>query len=376
MNYKHFISEKTEFCLLPQRFYLELGEELTEIQIAYRTWGKLNAERNNAVLVCHSLTGWADVDKWWEPLLGADKALDPNRDFIICSNILGSCYGTTGPTSINPETGRAYAASFPSITIRDMVRLQNILIEVLGVETLQLVIGGSLGGMQVLEWALLYPEKVQAIAPIAVSGRHSSWCIGWSEAQRQAIYMDPQWQGGNYTVEKQPSQGLAVARMLAMNTYRTWKSSVERFGGMYHCELPNKQFEVINYLRYQGKRLVERFDANTYITLTHAMDCHDIAYHGQDYKSVLQGILQPSLILGIASDILYPSTEQQYLADLIPNAQLVWLESIHGHDAFLIEMDALNELICSFRNKLQTFKHSKFRAFDKQQYSLNSFNAI
>lgn len=373
MNYKDFISNKTQFCQLSQPFHLELGGKLTGVQIAYRTWGQLNAERNNAVLVCHALTGCADVDVWWKPLLGAGKALDPNRDFIICSNILGSCYGTIGPTSINPETGMVYAASFPSITIRDIVRLQNELMEILEIQSLQLVIGGSLGGMQVLEWALLYPEKVQAIASIAVSGRHSPWCIGFSEAQRQAIYTDPQWQGGNYTADKQPSQGLAVARMMAMNTYRSWRSSVERFGRLYYSDPPIEQFEISNYLLYQGKKLVERFDANTYITLTRAMDSHDVSYNGQDYKSVLQSILQPSLIVATTSDMLYPSTEQQELADLIPNAELAWLESIHGHDSFLIDMAALNDLVVGFRNKLSSFDSSDFNKFDKQHYPIASF---
>ncbi len=373
MNYKDFISGQTQFYQLSLPFHLEFGEELTGVQIAYRTWGKLNAARNNAVLVCHALTGSADVDDWWMPLLGSGKALDPDRDFIICSNILGSCYGTTGPTSINPKTGMIYAASFPSITISDMVRLQNELLEMLGIQSLQLVIGGSLGGMQVLEWALLYPEKVKAIAPIATSGRQSAWCIGLSEAQRQAIYTDSQWQGGNYPVEEQPTQGLAAARMIAMSTYRSWKSFAVRFGRTYQSESPRQQFAITTYLQYQGEKLVKRFDANTYITLTHAMDCHDVARHDQDYESVLQSILQPSLVVGITSDLLYPSTEQQELADLIPNAQQAWLESIHGHDSFLIDMGALNDLIVSFRNNLRGFDSSDFREFDKPNYLVASF---
>lgn len=374
MNYKCFISEQTQFHQLPHPFRLELGGDLNGVQIAYRTWGQLNAARNNAVLVCHALTGHADVDVWWEPLLGSGKALDPNCDFIVCSNILGSCYGTTGPTSINPESGMIYGASFPSITIRDMVHLQHELVEALGIQSLQLIIGGSLGGMQVLEWALLYPEKVKVIAPIAISGRHSAWCIGLSEAQRQAIYADPQWQGGNYLVEQQPTQGLAVARMMAMSTYRSWKSFAVRFGRQYKSKQPSEQFAITNYLQYQGKKLVERFDANTYITLTHAMDSHDVAHHGQDYESVIQNILQPCLVVGIDSDILYPITEQQELADLIPNAEIAWMESIHGHDSFLIDMAALNDLIVSFRNKLRGLDDYDFRKFDKPNRSMAILN--
>ena len=349
MKYSDFISPQTKFYQLSQPFPLESKEVLTEVQVAHRTWGELNAQGDNGVLICHALTGWADADDWWEPLLGSSKALDPKRDFIVCSNILGSCYGTTGPTSINPKTGIAYGASFPEITIRDMVHLQALLVEYLGIKSLRLVIGGSLGGMQVLEWALLYPEKVQALAPIAAPGRHSAWCIGLSEAQRQAIYADPYWQRGNYTVDVSPTQGLAVARMMAMSTYRSWESFTTRFGRQYDT---SEQFRIASYLQYQGQKFVERFDANTYIILTRAMDSHDVARLSQDYESILQSIHQPTLVVAIDSDILYPPVEQQELANLIPNAQLVWLESTHGHDAFLIDMTALNELVISFLEDL------------------------
>ncbi|AUT02098.1 homoserine O-acetyltransferase [Nostoc sp. CENA543] len=349
MNYQHFISPQTQYYHLPKPFELEGGEVLTGVQVAYRTWGKLNSAGDNGVLICHALTGSADADEWWEGLLGANKALDSDRDFIICSNILGSCYGTTGATSINPQTGIPYGASFPAITIRDMVRLQAVLIQHLGIKSLQLVIGGSLGGMQVLEWALLYPEIVQAIAPIATSGRHSAWCIGLSEAQRQAIYADPNWKGGNYTPEQPPSQGLAVARMMAMSAYRSWHSFTDRFGRQYDDVAD--QFAIASYLQHHGQKLVQRFDANTYITLTQAMDSHDIA-QGRDYQSVLQSIKQPALVVAIDSDILYPPIEQQELADFIPHAQLGWLQSSYGHDAFLIDTAVLNQLVINFRQSL------------------------
>lgn len=349
MKYQHFISPQTQYYHLSQPFELEGGEVLTGVQVAYRTWGKLNSQGDNGVLICHALTGSADADDWWKDLLGSNKALDSDRDFIVCSNILGSCYGTTGATSINPQTGIPYGASFPVVTIRDMVRLQAELIKYLGIKSLQLVIGGSLGGMQVLEWALLYPEIVRAIAPLATSGRHSAWCIGLSEAQRQAIYADPHWKGGNYTEEQPPKQGLAVARMMAMSTYRYWHSFTERFGRQYDASAD--QFAIASYLQHHGQKLVDRFDANTYITLTKAMDHHDIA-QGKDYESVLQSIQQPTLVVGIDSDILYPPIEQQELADFIPNAQIAWLNSIYGHDAFLIDTDALNKLIIRFRQAL------------------------
>lgn len=349
MNYQNLISTETQFYQLPDSFQLESGRVLIGVQVAYRTWGRLNATGDNAVLVCHALTGSADVDVWWQPFLGEGRSLDPQRDFIICSNILGSCYGTTGPAALNPETGVVYGADFPAITIRDMVRLQARLIDALGVRSLQLVVGGSLGGMQVLEWALLYPHMVKAIAVIAASGRHSAWCIGLNEAQRQAIYADPNWQQGNYTDDRKPDQGLAIARMMAMSTYRSWANFSTRFGRQPG---QNQPFAIAEYLHYQGKKLVERFDANTYITLTHALDSHDVTRPGQSYEAVLQSIHQPTLIVSISSDILYPVIEQEELASLIPNSNLKHLESPHGHDAFLINSNELNSFILSFWNQL------------------------
>ncbi|MEH2074859.1 MAG: homoserine O-acetyltransferase [Nostoc sp.] len=354
MIYPNFISAQTQFYQLTVPFNLECGEVLIGVQVAYRTWGQLNAQGDNGVVICHALTGTGDADDWWEPLFGSGKAFNPERDFIVCSNILGSCYGTTGPTTINPTTGKPYGVSFPKITIRDMVHLQVALLEYLGVQSLRFIIGGSLGGMQALEWALLYPEKVKGIAPIAVSGRHSAWCIGLSEAQRQAIYADPNWQGGNYTLDAPPNQGLAVARMMAMSTYRSWDSFTIRFGRQYDV---SEEFAIASYLQHQGQKLTERFDANTYITLTHAMDRHDVARDRlspnlSDYESVLRSIQQPTLVVAIDSDILYPPVEQQELANLIPNAQLAWLKSTQGHDAFLIDMAALNEILISFRQGL------------------------
>lgn len=357
MIYQDFISPQTQFHHLSEPFLLESGEVLLEVQIAYRTWGQLNPQGDNAVLVCHALTGWADADAWWDQLFGKNKALDPDTDFIICSNVLGSCYGTTGPTAIDPATGTPYAADFPAITIRDMVHLQAKLLEALAVQQLQMVIGGSLGGMQVLEWALLYPERIRSIVPIAVSGKHSAWCIGLGEAQRQAIYADPHWQGGNYSPDHPPVKGLAIARMIAMSTYRSWASFEKKFSRQRQAELPDQPYAVTSYLQYQGRKLVDRFDANTYITLTRAMDTHDIAAHRSDYPSVLSQITHPTLVVAIDSDVLYPPIEQEELATQMPNAELVWLRSPHGHDAFLIDMDVLSDLIVSFRHRVHAYAH-------------------
>ena len=356
MNYQAFISSDTRFYQLPEPFQLESGATLTGVRVAYRTWGKLDPDGKNTVLVCHALTGSADVDIWWQPLLGTGRSLDPDHDFIICSNILGSCYGTTGPTDLNPQTGVAYGATFPAITIRDMVRLQSRLVAALGVRSLRLVIGGSLGGMQVLEWALLYPEMVQAIAVVAAPGRHSAWCIGLNEAQRQAIYADPNWQQGNYTHDRRPEQGLAIARMIAMSTYRSWSNFSIRFGRQVGS---TNTFAIAEYLQYQGQKLVERFDANTYLTLSHALDQHDVSRPNRSYEEVLRSIHQPALIVSISSDILYPPIEQEELALWIPNAQLKSLESPHGHDAFLIDMKQLNDLIVEFQKHLERPKNQE-----------------
>lgn len=349
MNYQDFVSPETKFYQLTEPFPLECGKQLTGVQIAYRSWGKLNSQADNGVLICHAFTGSADADYWWDPLFGKGNALNPDTDFIVCSNILGSCYGTTGPTSVNPLTNRPYGCNFPAITVRDMVHLQARLLEALGVKRLKLVIGGSLGGMQVLEWAVLYPDLVNAIAPIAISGRHSAWCIGWSEAQRMAIYGDSLWNGGNYDPNHPPQQGLAVARAIAMSTYRAWDSFNSRFGRQSQENSPTSKYAISSYLQHQGRKLVERFDANTYVTLSLAMDTHDLTRPSQDYESVLKSITQPTLVVGIDSDVLYPPREQEELASLIPKARLEWIKSPHGHDAFLINMEELNEFVLDFR---------------------------
>jgi homoserine O-acetyltransferase len=314
----------TRSFALPVPLILENGGVLEDVTVAYRTWGRLDADRANAVLVCHALTGNADADEWWEPLIGSGRALDPDRDFIICSNILGSCYGTTGPS--------AYAGEFPRITVRDIVALQRVLIRHLGVRRLKLVIGGSFGGMQVLEWALSAPDLVESIAPIATNARHSPWTIAWSEAQRQAIALDP-------------VRGLAIARMIAMSTYRSHGSYVARFGRSHDGDA----FAVENWLRRHGDRLVARFDAKTYVTLTHAMDSHDVSRGRGTLESVLASISQPSLVVSIDSDILYPPVEQEELAVLIPDATLHTIESLHGHDGFLIDAAAINDAVKEWR---------------------------
>jgi homoserine O-acetyltransferase len=340
------MSPETRFLDLPDEMVLELGGRLPSVRVGYRTWGSLDRDGGNAVVVCHALTGTADADLWWTRMFGPGRALDPEKDFVVCSNILGSCYGTTGPTSIDPVAGRPWLGAFPAITVRDMVRVQHALARALGIRRIRMAIGGSLGGMQALEWALLYPELVDAVVFIASTARHSAWCIGLSEAQRQAIYADPRWRDGQYDLNDPPSAGLAAARMTAMLSYRSMPSFEQRFGRRPQAA---DLFSVESYLRYQGKQLVDRFDAATYVTLTRAMDTQDVARGRGDYDDVLRSVKQPTLVVSIDSDVLYWPSEQREVAALLPNARLAVMDSPHGHDAFLIDVDRLNDMVADFR---------------------------
>jgi homoserine O-acetyltransferase len=336
----------TRVARLRDPLRLDSGIELPDVHLAYRTWGRLHRDRSNAVLVCHALTGSADVDAWWPDLLGPGRALDPARDFVVCSNVLGSCYGTTGPRSPRPGGDGAWGPDFPAITIRDIVRAQSALLDLLGIDRLRLVVGGSLGGMQVLEWGLLFPDRVEAIAPIAASARHSAWCIGLSEAQRHAIAADPAWRGGHYPADAPPRAGLAAARMIAMCAYRSPASFDVRFGRRRE---EDGRFAVESYLQHQGQKLVDRFDANAYVTLTRAMDSHDVGQGRDGWRAALGRVRARALVVSIASDVLYVPAEQRDLAAAIPGARLATIPSPHGHDGFLIEGAAVNDLLLEFR---------------------------
>lgn len=341
------VFDATKFADITGGLTLESGAVLPELTVAYRTWGTLSAACDNAVVICHALTGSADADDWWNGLMGPGRAVDPGSDFIVCANLPGGCYGTTGPSSINPATGRMYGPDFPALTIRDMVTSQMALVSQLGVKKVRLVIGGSLGGMLALEWAVMGRKFVDAVVSIAACGRHSAWCIGLSEAQRSAIQADPAWLGGRYDRALPPRAGLGAARMMAMCMYRSAPSFNAKFGRMLQNETPT--FAVESYLRYQGDKLVDRFDANTYMVLTRAMDSHDLARGRGEYVDVLAGINQPTLVVSYDSDVLYPQADQLELAELIANATLANMHSIHGHDAFLIEIDELVAVIRDFR---------------------------
>jgi len=351
------ISEQTQWLAAGQPFVLESGVELAGVKTAFRTWGRLNAAGDNAVVVCHALTGSADADDWWAALFGPGRVLDPDKHFIVCSNVLGGCYGTTGPASIAPD-GKRWGARFPAITVRDQVRLQMQLADRLGIRGIRFVIGGSMGGLQALEWALLDPARVGAVVSIAASGRHSAWCAAWSEAQRLALAADPLFAEGHYEPARPPRRGLAAARAVAMVTYRSPPSLAVRFGRASGREIfagraaAPDELAIRGWLRHHGQALGERFDANCYLRLLNAMDSHDLGRNRGLYENVLQQIRQPVLVGSVITDALYVPEEQANLAFLLPRGELFEIDSEHGHDGFLIDSASFEPRIRRFVDRL------------------------
>ncbi|HYF56344.1 MAG TPA: homoserine O-acetyltransferase [Salinarimonas sp.] len=336
---------------------MDAGIALAPWQIAYQTYGRLDAERSNAVLVCHALTGdqhAANVHPvtgkagWWETLIGPGKPVDTDRFFVICANVLGGCMGTTGPASTNPETGRPYGLDFPLVTIRDMVRSQAMLLDRLGIESLFAVIGGSMGGMQVLQWAASYPERVFAALPIATGARHSAQNIAFHEVGRQAVMADPDWRGGRYFEHGvRPRKGLGVARMGAHVTYLSESALHRKFGRRFQDrDAPtfsfDADFQIESYLRHQGISFVERFDANSYLYVTRAMDYFDLAAeHGGVLANAFRGARTRFCVISFTSDWLFPTSDSRAIVHALnaaaASASFVEIESDKGHDAFLLE---------------------------------------
>jgi homoserine O-acetyltransferase/O-succinyltransferase len=332
------VSAQTRYFDVAGAFPLTTGGTLPAVRVAYRTWGRPAA---TAILVCHALTGSADADDWWGGLFGTGRTLDPDRDFIVSSNVLGGCYGTTGPADVRAGSSVPHGPDFPAVTIADIVRLQALLLDHLGVERLSLVIGGSLGAMQALQWAADHPERIDAVVPIAIGPAQSAWAIALSEAQRSAIVGDPNFRGGRYQPAFPPTTGLAAARMIAMASYR----SPQEFGIRFGRERAGDGFSVQAYLRHQGRKLVDRFDANSYLTLIAAMDSFDLTDR-------VGKIDVPALIVAITSDVLYPVSEVRALAAAMPMAEFGLLNATQGHDAFLIETRPLNRIVTGFRKRL------------------------
>jgi homoserine O-acetyltransferase len=347
---------------------LDAGVALSPFQIAYKTYGTLNAERSNAVLVCHALTGDQHVasvhpvtDKpgWWETMVGPGKPIDTERYFVICPNVVGACMGTTGPSSTNPKTAKPWGLEFPIVTIRDMVRAQAMLLDHLGIEALFSVAGGSMGGMQVLQWAASYPERVFSALPIACATRHSAQNIAFHEVGRQAIMADPDWRGGRYHLEgTNPRRGLAVARMGAHITYLSDAALHRKFGRKFQDrENPtfsfDADFEVESYLRHQGSSFVERFDANSYLYLTRAMDYFDLA---ADYEGLVANAFKGTptrfCVISFTSDWLFPTVESRAIVHALNagGARVSFAEIVtdKGHDAFLLEEPELFDIVRGF----------------------------
>jgi homoserine O-acetyltransferase len=345
---------------------LESGASLSPVEIAYETWGHLNTGRSNAILITHAFTGDAHAagishengrPGWWDNMIGPGKAFDTDRYFVICSNVLGGCQGTSGPGSINPATGLVYAMAFPVITIRDMARLQKMLIDSLGIEKLLCVAGGSMGGMQALEWAVSYPEMVRCAIPIATTWRHSAQQIAFNEVGRQSIMSDPDWCAGNYYDKTPPARGLSIARMVGHITYMSDESMREKFGRKLRDKEKygfdfGVEFEVESYLRYRGTQFVSRFDANSYLYITKAEDYFDLTNGTGALNEAFKTVDTRFLIISFTSDWLYPSYQSQEIVRVLRriNGDVAYcdLQSNYGHDAFLVDIAEQSEIVRGF----------------------------
>ncbi len=345
---------------------LDCGVTLGPIDCAYETYGELNQNRTNAILVTHAFSGdahAAGIEKiggqqgWWDNMIGPGRAFDTDKYFVICANVLGGCKGSTGPSSKDPATGKPYGMGFPVITIADMVRLQRKLTEFLGIPKLLAVAGGSMGGMQALQWAVQYPDAVAASIPIASTARHSAQQIAFNEVGRQAVMADPDWNGGDYYIGKPPARGLAVARMVGHITYMSDESMRQKFGR--RTRENDDIFEVESYLRYRGSQFVDRFDANSYLYITKAMDLFDLTHNGEKtLTAALESASTRFLVISFTSDWLYPSYQSQEIVNALRrrNHDVAYceLESNYGHDAFLVQVNEQTELVKGFLAK--TFK--------------------
>ncbi len=369
-----------EFIVKPQNFQLpeplalDCGRMLKGVNIRYETVGTLAPDRSNAILITHALSGDAHVcgrhapedpkPGWWDEMVGPGRAIDTNRYFVICSNVLGSCAGSTGPRSVNPDTGNPYNLDFPVITIRDMVRAQRYLIDYLGIEKLLSVVGGSMGGMQAMEWAINYPDRLDSAVPIATTSQLSPQSIAFDWVGREAIKYDPNWNNGNYSADHVPDRGLAAARMLAHITYLSDESMSLKFGrdlqdtDSYSFDF-HRDFAVESYLEHQGRRFVERFDANSYFYITRAMDYFDLAARaGGDLARAFASAKAAFLVVSFSSDWLFPTAESRKIVNALLknrlNVSFCEIKSAYGHDAFLLEADVLGPMLRDFlRNRLE-----------------------
>jgi len=361
---RHFLVEGED-----RPFALEGGGALSNFTVAYETWGELDTVAGNAVLVGHALTGDSHAagssgpghptDGWWDLMIGPGRALDTDRLFVVCANVLGGCQGTTGPASPDPATGRPYGSTFPVVTIRDIVRSQARLADHLGIDRWLAVVGGSMGGMQVLEWGVMFPQRARALVPVATTAAAGAWQIAFSAAGRRAVALDPKWRGGDYydaAPGDGPHGGLGVARAVAQTTYRSDEVFQRRFGRELSQPLDTfdlwSDFEVERYLAYHGEKLARRFDANSYLVLNKAMDLHDLGRGRGGVPAALTRIQAPVLTMSISSDTLYPPHQQIELRDGLRAAgrecDHVLVDSPQGHDGFLLETDEIGAAVAEF----------------------------
>lgn len=334
---------------------LESGAVLPEVSVAYHTFGKLNKERNNVIWICHALTANSDVQEWWPGMVGAGCPFDTEQYFVVCANILGSCYGTTGPCSLNPTTGVHFYHNFPLVTIRDVVQVHQLLCDHLKICSIYLLVGGSMGGYQALEWSIMNPGLIRQIFLLASSARESAWGIAIHTAQRLAIEADGTWKTGSPNAG---AKGLKAARAIGMITYRNYGTYQATQTDPDHEKLD--QFRASSYMEHQGTKLVNRFNAYSYWTLTKSMDTHNICRgRGQRIDQLLGAVQQPALLISIKTDLLCPPEEQRLMATYLPDARLVEIDSPYGHDGFLVERGQIGRYLSEWLNRKVAVKESR-----------------
>jgi len=360
-------TQSITFAQPPEEMPLECGRSFGPITLAYETYGELSPAKDNAILILHALSGDAHAagfnhlherqPGWWDIMIGPGKAFDTQKYFVICSNVIGGCKGSTGPSSIDPRTGRPYALTFPMVTIHDMVNTQRVLIDHMGIDQLLCAVGGSMGGMQVLQWVVSYPERIRLAIPIATTSKLSSQAIAFNEVGRQAIQSDPHWREGEYYGKAIPRRGLSIARMIGHITYLSEKSMHQKFGRKLQDKAEygydfRADFQVESYLRYKGDHFVDRFDANSYLYISKAMDYFDLAQPDGKLEEAFANVKAKFLVISFSSDWLFPSYQSK---EIVSACRRVGAEAIYteiqtdyGHDAFLLESEQISSLVTNF----------------------------
>jgi homoserine O-acetyltransferase len=332
--------------VINEPFRLESGVVLPRVEIAYHTYGRLNAAQDNVVWVCHALTGNSEAADWWSGLVGTGRLFDSERHYVVCANMLGSCYGSSGALSINPRTGEPYYLDFPQVTTRDMARAHALLRRHLGIARIAVCLGGSMGGQQVLEWAIEEPTVFDAIIPVATNARHSPWGIAFNAAQRLALEADPTFRERSSNAG---AAGIKAARAMGIISYRSYDTfQTTQFDEAEQGDTSHLTFRAESYQTYQGEKLARRFHAHSYWHLSKAMDSHNVGRGRGSVQDALRCITARTLVIGISTDLLFPTHEQRFLAEHIPNADYVEIESLYGHDGFLIEFAAMTEIVEEF----------------------------